>query len=93
MRYFRAATVEVYEAVRAELDAVWGYPNPDTKTQTSITPGDQAPADSAGCVYLIASPAECEYPAIADRLPTLLESGMVEEVTAAEFDAQFPPPF
>ena len=90
MRYFRAATVAVYEAVRAELDSVWGYPNPDTKTQTSITPGNDAPTDAAGRVYLIASPAECDYPAIAERLPTLLASGMVAEVTAAEFAAQFP---
>jgi hypothetical protein len=44
-------------------------------------------------VYLVASPAECEYPAIAERLPTLLASGMVQEVTAAEFAAQFPSPF
>ncbi len=36
VRYFRAANVTVYEAVRADLDAAWGYPNPDTKTD--ITP-------------------------------------------------------
>lgn len=93
LRYFRAANVTVYEAVRADLDAVWGYPNQDTKTETSITPGHDAPTDNAGRAYLIASPAECDYPAIAERLPTLLESGMVAEVTAAEFAAQFPPPF
>lgn len=93
MRYFRAANVEVYEAVRADLDSVWGYPNAGTKTATAITPGSEAPTDAAGCVYLIASPAECDYPAIAERLPNLLASGMVQEVTADEFAAQFPPPF
>lgn len=92
MRYFRAATVEVYEAVRADLDSVWGYPNADTKTATAITPGADAPTDASGRVYLVASPAECDYPAIAERLPTLLASGMVQEVTAAEFAAQFPLP-
>jgi tRNA A37 N6-isopentenylltransferase MiaA len=92
MRYFRAASVEVYESVRAELDAVWGYPNPDTKTRTAITPASEAPTDAAGRVYLIASPAECEYPAIAERLPAMLASGMVAEVTAAEFADQFPSP-
>lgn len=93
MRYFRAASVEVYEAVRADLDAVWGYPNAGTKTATAIAPVTQAPTDSAGRVYLIASDKECNYPAIAERLPTLLASGMVAEVTAAEFAAQFPSPF
>ena len=93
MRYFRTASVAVYEAVRADLDAAYGYPKPDTKTKTSITPWDQAPTDAAGRVYLIASEAECDYPAIAKRLPTLLGSGMVDEVTAAEFFAQFPSPF
>jgi hypothetical protein len=93
MKYFRAVTVEVYEAVRADLDGVWGYPNADTKTTTAITPGDQAPTDAAGRVYLIASPAECEYQAISERLPTLLASGMVAEVTAAQFAAEFPSPF
>lgn len=93
MRYFRAASVAVYEAVRADLDGVWGYPNAGTKTETAITPGDEAPTDASGRVYLIASEAECDYPAIAERLPTLLASRMVDEVTAAEFAAQFPPPF
>jgi hypothetical protein len=92
MRYFRAASVAVYEAIRADLDSVWQYPNPATKTATAITPGSEAPTDAAGRVYLVASPAECEYPAIAERLPTMLASGMVTEVTAAEFAAQFPPP-
>lgn len=93
MRYFRAATTGVYEAVRSDLDAVWGYPNSTTKTSTSIPPGSVAPTDAAGRVYFVASPAECEYPAIAERLPALLASGMVQEVTAAEFAAQFPSPF
>jgi hypothetical protein len=92
MRYFRAANIDVYEAIRADLDGVWQYPNDATKTSTAITPGSEAPTDNAGRVYLVASPAECDYPAIADRLPTLLASGMVQEVTAAEFAAQFPSP-
>jgi len=87
MRYFRASSVEVYEAIRADLDGVYGYPNAETKTSTAITPGSEAPADTAGRVYLIAAPAECEYPAIADRLPMLLSSGAVTEITEAEYRA------
>jgi hypothetical protein len=93
MRFFRAATAEAYEAVRADLDSVWGYPNPGTKTATAITPVGEAPTDASGRVYIIASEDECNYPAISERLPTLLASGMVAEVTAAEFAEQFPPPF
>jgi len=93
IRFFRAQNAAVYEAVRAEFDTIWGYPNAETKTETAITPAALAPTDSAGRVYLIASDAECEYPAIAERLPAMLAGGMVQEVTAAEFAAQFPPPF
>jgi len=90
MRYFRAVNAAVYEAIRAELDAAYGYPSGGTLT--SITPADQAPVDGAGRVYLLASQAECEYPAVAERLPGLLASDMVEEVTAADWDALFPLP-
>jgi hypothetical protein len=90
MRYFRAATAAVYEAIRAELDAAYGYPSGGTVT--AITPAAEAPVDGAGRVYLLASQAECEYPAVAERLPGLLASGAVAEVTASEWDALFPSP-
>lgn len=91
MRYFRAS-VAVYEAIRADLDAAYGYPSEDGRTVTSITPAADAPVDGAGRVYLLASAAECDYPAIAERLPGLLASGMAEEVTAAQWHALFSPP-
>jgi hypothetical protein len=90
MRYFRAVSAAVYEAIRAELDVAYGYPSGGTLT--AITPAASAPVDAAGRVYLMASPAECEYPAVAERLPGLLASGAVEEVAAADWDALFPPP-
>jgi alkylhydroperoxidase family enzyme len=93
MRYFRSASVEVYEAIRSELDGVWNYPNASTKTSTAITPGADAPTDKEGRVYLLASHEECEYPAIAERLPALLSSGEVEEISVAEFMSHFPSPF
>lgn len=92
MRYFRAANAAAYEAIRADLDAAYGYPTEDGKTVTAITPAAEAPVDYAGRVYLLASEAECEYPAVAERLPGLLASGMVEEVTAADWNALFPLP-
>jgi hypothetical protein len=90
VRYFRAVTAAVYDAIRAELDAAYGYPRGGT--MTAITPAADAPVDSSGRVYLLASHAECEYPAVAERLPGLLASGAVAEVTAAEWDALFPLP-
>jgi hypothetical protein len=90
MRYFRAATAAVYEAIRNELDAAYGYPSGGTVT--AITPAADAPVDGAGRVYLLASQAECEYPAVAERLPGLIASGAVQEVTAADWDALFPLP-
>jgi hypothetical protein len=93
MRYFRADSSAVYESVRAEFDAIWGYPNEQTKTETAIPPASVAPMDPAGRVYLMASQAECEYPAIAERLPALLSSGHIEEIDAEEYSSQFPPPF
>jgi len=92
MRYFRTATAVTYEAIRAQFDAAYGYPNPETKTLTAIPPAGEAPTDTSARVYLVASQAECEYPAVAAMLPTLLSSGAAEEVTAAEYAEQFPSP-
>ena len=92
MRCFRAVSAAVYEAVRADLDAAYGYPAEDGKTATAITPASEAPIDAQGRVYLLASESECQYPAVADRLPGLLSSGMVEEVTASDWDALFQSP-
>ena len=88
MRYFRAINALAYEAIRAELDAAYGYPS--AGAQTAITPAASAPVDSFGRVYLMASFAECEYPAVADRLPGLLSTGVIEEVAASAWDALFP---
>ena len=90
MRYFRAVSATTYEAIRAELDAVWDYPQPDRKTITSIPPAAVAVSDSLGRVYLAASAVECDYPAISDRLPQLLASGAVEEISEAEYRAALP---
>lgn len=91
MRYFRAINVETYEAIRSQLDAAYGYPNAETKTVSAIPAAADADADGQGRVYLAASPAECEYPAVAAILPQLLAAGVVEEVSASEYAATFPP--
>lgn len=92
MRYFRAQSDAAYEAVRSALDAAYGYPNEATKTVTSIPPAAESQHDSAGRVYLIASDAECEYPAVADLLPQVISSGLVEEITEATYLQELPRP-
>lgn len=93
MRYFRAESADVYETVRANLDAAYGYPSDATKTLTAICPASEAPTDSSGRVYMIASEAECEFPAVAALLPQLLGSGLSDEVDAEQFAQEFPAPF
>lgn len=88
-RYFRA-TRSVYEAVRAQLDEAWGYPNADTKTQTAIPPADASPTDSLGRVYLVIQADYCEYVLPAELLPALIGSGQVEEIDHATFLAAIP---
>jgi len=86
MRYFRS-TAAVYESIRAQLDAAYGYPNAETKTLTSITPAADAPHDEQGRVYLAIAADYCEYNLPAELLPQLLASGAVEEITQAEYQA------
>lgn len=89
MRYFRSDAV-TYEAIRAQLDAAWGYPNAETKTETAIPPVAELPADDQGRVYLAISADYCEYILPSQMLPELLASGAVQELTAAEYEAAVP---
>lgn len=91
MRYFRClAGDEVYEQIRATLDAAWGHPNADTKTVTCIDPANVAPRDTQGCIMLATSDSFCEYEAAAQMLPQLLDSGMIEEIDAATYLQELP---
>jgi hypothetical protein len=91
LRFFRS-TDEVYEGVRAALDAAWGYANAETKTATSLTPAVDAPRDSQGRAYLVIAAVYCGYEATAEMLPQLLASGAVEEISEAEYGAVANPP-
>ena len=79
LRYFRS-TAAVYESIRSQLDAAWGYPNAETKTLTAIPPVGELPADGQGRVYLAISAAYCDYILPSQMLPELLASGAVEEI-------------
>lgn len=91
MRYFRSIAA-VYESIRSQLDAAWGYPNAETKTLTAIPSVGELPTDPQGRVYLAISAEYCEYILPSQMLPELLASGAVEEIDAAAYESVFPTP-
>ena len=90
MRYFRS-TAAVYESIRSQLDAAWGYPNVETKTETALPAVNELPADAHDRVYLAISAEYCDYILPSQMLPELLASGAVEEIDAAVYAAVLPP--
>jgi hypothetical protein len=94
MRYFRCdAGDAAYEQIRSTLDAAWGLPDAATKTVTCIDPAAVAPRDAQGRIVLAVQPEFCEFTVAVDLLPQLLASGVVAEITAAEYTACFPSPY
>lgn len=90
MRYFRS-TPAVYASICQQLDAAYGYPNPDTLTLRTLPLADDLPTDSQGRLYLAISAEYCEYNLPSELLPQLIASGAVEELSAAEYEAVLPP--
>ena len=88
MRYFRS-TPAVYADICAQLDAAYGYPNAETKTERTLPLS--LPADNQGRVYLAISADYCDYNLPSEMLPQLLAAGLVEEITAAQYAAVLPP--
>jgi len=84
-RYFRASP-EVYEQMRATLDAAWGLPN-DKATTTCMAPLSTAPRHASGDVVVGVLPEWCEWEPAVTLLPQLLASGAVTEITAADYFA------
>lgn len=89
-RYFRS-TDEVLSQVNAQLDAAYGYPNAATKTANTLPVPSECPHDAAGRVYLAISAEYCQYNLPSEILPELLASGVVEELTAEQYQAVLPP--
>lgn len=86
-RYFKA-TPQVYEAVRAQLDSLWGHP--DGVTETAFQPVAMSPKDANGNALLAVWASFCDMADVALILPQLLASGAVEEIAEAEFNACLP---
>jgi len=89
-RYFRSAP-DVYAAICAQLDAAYGYPNPETKTERTLPLADTLPADAQGRVYLAISADYCDFVLPSQMLPQLLASGAVEEIDEATYRAAVQP--
>lgn len=89
IRYFRS-TPEVYGNVCQQLDAAYGYPNPETKTERTLPLVDALPADGQGRVYLAISAEYCDFILPGQMLPDLIASGAVEEVDEATYSALLP---
>lgn len=89
MRYFRSTTA-VYLSICSQLDAAYGYPNAETKTERALPLAETLPSDPQGRVYLAISSDYCEYVLPRELLPQLIAQGAVEEISAAEYEKQFP---
>ena len=90
IRYFRSMP-DVYAAVSSQLDAAYGYPNAETKTERTLPLVANLPTDGQGRVYLSISAEYCDYILPGQMLPELLDSGVVEEVTQGEYESLLPP--
>jgi hypothetical protein len=90
MRYFRSAPA-VYVDICAQLDAAYGYPSEATKTLRALPLVGDLPADSQGRVYLAVSAEYCDFNLPSELLPQLIAAGLVQEITAAQYDALLPP--
>ena len=89
-RYFRS-TPEVYGGICQQLDAAYGYPNAETKTERTLPPLAELPVDGEGRVYLAISADYCDYVLPSQMLPQLLASGAVEEIDEATYQAAVQP--
>lgn len=88
MRYYRCeAGDEAYEQARLALDAAWGHPNAETKTQTCIDPAATAPRDAQGRIVLAVNDEFCAYPAAEQMLGYMIGSGAVSEITPDDYQA------
>lgn len=90
IRFFRA-TPAVYLDICSQLDAAYGYPNAETKTERTLPLVQELPRDKQGRVYIAISSEQCDYVLPSQILPGLLASGAVEEVTASQYAGVLPP--
>jgi hypothetical protein len=89
IRYFRSQP-SVYADACVQLDAAYGFPNSATKTERALPLLESLPSDDAGRVYLAISAEYCEYNLPSEMLPQLIAAGLVEEITAEQYEEVAP---
>ena len=87
-RFFKASP-DVYESLRAQIDAAWGYPT--AHTLTSIPPADEQAKDASGMCIMGVKSEWTTWEPVATVLPQLIDAGAVAELTEAEYWASIPP--
>jgi hypothetical protein len=87
MQRFFKSSPSVYAEVLANLDDAWGFPKQGFSH--CFLPLEYAP-QSGGFAFLAIQAADADMEPAATLLPTLLQSGAVKEITAAEYRAAMP---
>lgn len=85
-RFFRASP-EVYEAIRLQLDTVWGH-GPGTGTETCYSP--TATLDHAGMAVLAVRCEFCEYSVAKEMIASLLGGSVIEELDRQTYLQELP---
>jgi hypothetical protein len=86
-RFLKAAPA-VYESMRAQIDAAWGYPTPHT--QTCIPPAaEQFKAADGDCIMGVKAE-WCGWEPVATLLPEMIAAGLVKEISEADYWAAMP---
>ncbi|MBM4022157.1 MAG: hypothetical protein FJ284_07940 [Planctomycetes bacterium] len=85
LRYF-CAPLAVYQAACQQLDAAYGYPNAETKTQRTLPLAEELPQDVHGRVYLAIASKYAEF----DLPSQIIASGSVEEIDSGAYWQMFP---
>lgn len=80
---FFIAPVGAYEAMRAQIDAAWGYPT--AHTQTSIPPAAEQHKTQDGECVLGVFAEYCDWPPVPTLLADAQAAGVLREITEAEY--------
>ena len=86
---FFATSDEVYEGMRAAVDAAWGYPTA-VGTQTCVEPASERPHDSAGRVLKAIRLDWLSWEPVSSLIAGAIAAGIVVEIDEADYWAAMP---
>ena len=85
---FFVLTVQVYEQVRAGLDAAFQHPN--GKAITCLPPAADAPKWTDGKPIATVLSSQCAWPEVSGMIAQLTGTGAAQEITAEQFHSSRP---